>query len=211
MPTLLIWGAHSAIAVATATLFSQNGWNVVGVQRPGRTHAPAFSSVYECELTDAHAVSHTALLIAQEHGAEIDMMLYAAGTMFGRKLADTSASEWHQIIGDNLTSAHHITVHSLALLSQQASMYYLTAYSEKIQLPGIGAYAVAKAGLDAYVTVLSKEERQKRIVNVRMGAIDTPLWQAAPFSLPRGAHDADYVAHGIWNALSQQLRGKVDL
>lgn len=211
MPTLLIWGAHSAIAVATATLFSQNGWTVVGVQRPGRPHAPAFNTVYECDLTDAHTVSHTALLIAQEHGAEIDMMLYAAGTMFGRKLADTSTTEWQQIIGDNLTSAHHITVHSLALLSQQASMYYLTAYSEKIQLPGIGAYAVAKAGLEAYVTVLSKEERQKRIVNVRMGAIDTPLWQAAPFKLPRGAHDADYVARGIFDAQSQQHRGTLDL
>lgn len=211
MPTLLIWGAHSAIAGATASLFTQNGWTVIGVQRPGRPHAPGYASVYECDFNDTHAVSHTALLIAQEHGAEIDMMLYAAGTMFGRKLADTNATEWQQIIGDNLTAAHHITVHSLALLSQQASMYYLTAYSEKIQLPGIGAYAVAKAGLEAYVTVLSKEERQKRVVNVRMGAIDTPLWQAAPFKLPRGAHDTHYVAQGIWDALHQQHRGVLDL
>jgi 3-oxoacyl-[acyl-carrier protein] reductase len=211
MPTLLIWGAHSAIANATAALFTRNDWKVVGVQRPGRPHATGYASVYECDFNDTHAVSHTALLIAQEHGAEIDMMLYAAGTMFGRKLADTSAADWQQIIGDNLTAAHLTTLHSLALLSQHASMYYLTAYSEKIQLPGIGAYAVAKAGLEAYVTVLSKEERQKRIVNVRMGAIDTPLWESAPFKLPRGAHDADYVAQGIWNAFGQQHRGTLDL
>lgn len=211
MPTLLIWGAHSTIATATAALFSQSNWTVVGVQRPGRPHVDAYSRIYECDLTDPHAVSQTALMIAQEFGTEIDVLLYAAGTMFGRKLADTSAAEWQQIISDNLTAAHHITVHSLALLSQNASMYFLTAYSEKIQLPGIGAYAVAKAGLEAYVTVLSKEERQKRIVNVRMGAIDTPLWQAAPFKLPRGAHDANYVAQGIWDAFSQQHRGTLDL
>lgn len=211
MPTLLIWGAHSTIATATAVLFSEHNWNVVGVQRPGRSHVDAYSQVYECDLTDAHAVGQTALMIAQEHGTEIDMMLYAAGTMFGRKLADTSTTEWQQIIGDNLTAAHHITMHSLALMSPQASLYFLTAYSEKIQLPGIGAYAVAKAGLEAYVTVLAKEERQKRVVNVRMGAIDTPLWHAAPFKLPRGAHDANYVAQGIWDAFNEQRRGTLDL
>lgn len=211
MPTLLIWGAHSAIANATASLFSQNGWTVVGVQRPNRTHATVYTSIYECDFNDTHAASQTALMIAQEHGAEIDMMLYAAGTMFGRKLVDTSTTEWQQILGDNLTAAHIVTQHSLALLSQQASVYYLTAYSEKIQLPGIGAYAVAKAGLEAYVTVLSKEERQKRIVNVRMGAIDTPLWESAPFKLPRGAHDAEYVAQGIWDAANKQHRGTLDL
>lgn len=211
MPTLLIWGSHSTIAQATAKLFTQHNWSVIGVQRPGRPHTPGYTSVYECDLTDDHALGHTALLIAQEHGTDIDMMLYAAGTMFGRKLADTGTSEWQRIIGDNLTAAHQVTLHSLALLSQSASMYFLTAFSEKIQLPGIGAYAVAKAGLEAYVTVLSKEERQKRVVNVRMGAIDTPLWHAAPFKLPRGAHDADYVANGIWNAHSQQHRGTLDL
>lgn len=211
MPTLLIWGAHSAIASATATLFAQHGWTVVGVQRPDRPHHSAFQSIYECDFADTHAVNHTALLIAQEHGSEIDMLLYAAGTMFGRKLADTTAADWQRIVSDNLTAAHHVTTSSLALLSPQASMYYLTAYSEKIQLPGIGAYAVAKAGLEAYVTVLSKEERQKRVVNVRMGAIDTPLWESAPFKLPRGAHDTQYVAQGIWDALSQQHRGTLDL
>ena len=211
MPTLLIWGAHSTIAVATAGAFAQHGWTVVGVQRPGRTHASSYTTVYECDLTDNHAVSHTALRIAQEHGAEIEMMLFAAGTMFGRKLADTSIPEWHNVLSDNLTAAHNVTIQSLALLSQQASMYYLTAYSDKIQLPGIGAYAVAKAGLEAYVTVLSKEERQKRIVNVRMGAIDTSLWESAPFKLPRGAHDAHYVADALWQASQQQHRGNLDL
>ncbi len=211
MSTLLIWGSNSVIGVATATLFAQNGWAVVGVQRPGRQHAPVFTTVYECDVADTHAVSQTALMIAQEYGTEIDMMLYAAGTMFGRKLADTSTSEWHTILGDNLSAAHIATSHSLALLSQHASMYYLTAYADKIQLPGIGAYAVAKAGLEAYVTVLGKEERTKRIVNVRMGAIDTPLWNAAPFKLPRGAHQASYVAEGIWHAVSQQHRGALDL
>ncbi|MFN5060376.1 MAG: SDR family oxidoreductase [Chloroflexota bacterium] len=211
MPTLLIWGAHSAIAGATATLFTQHGWTVVGVQRPGRSHHSAFHSMYECDFVDAHAVNHTILLIAQEYGSEIDMLLYAAGTMFGRKLADTTVADWQRVIGDNLTAAHHITTSSLALLSPNASMYYLTAYSEKIQLPGIGAYAVAKAGLEAYVTVLSKEERQKRVVNVRMGAIDTPLWESAPFKLPRGAHDTQFVAQGIWDAMNQQHRGTLDL
>ncbi|MFZ9857522.1 MAG: SDR family oxidoreductase [Roseiflexaceae bacterium] len=211
MPSLLIWGAHSSIANATAAFFAKNGWTIIGVQRPDRPHLGTLHSVYECDFADAHAVSQTTLMIAQEHGSEIDMLLYAAGTMFGRKLADTTADDWQRILNDNLTAAHHVTTSSLGLLNQQASMYYLTAYSDKIQLPGIGAYAVAKAGLEAYVTVLSKEERQKRIVNVRMGAIDTSLWESAPFKLPRGAHDAQYVAQGIWDAYGQQHRGTLDL
>lgn len=211
MPVLLIWGAHSAIAKATATRFTHDGWNVLGVQRPGRPQQSAYTNMFECDLSDPHAVSQVALMIAQEYGTELDMMLYAAGTMFGRKLADTSITEWQSIITDNLSTAHTITTQSLALLASHASMYYLTAYSDKIQLPGIGAYAAAKAGLEAYVTVLAKEERTKRIVSVRMGAIDTPLWNAAPFKLPRGAHDAAYVAEGIYQAVTQQHRGQLDL
>lgn len=211
MPTLLIWGAQSSIALATATTFTNQGWTIVGVQRPGRPHSALYQATYECDFSDWHAVNQTSLVIAQTHGCEIDAMLYAAGTMYGRKLADTPLEAWHKILGDNLTAAHLITQQSLALLSLNASMMYLTAYSDKIKLPGIGAYAVAKAGLEAYVTVLAKEERQKRIMNVRMGAIDTPLWEDAPFKLPRGAHNAEYVAHALWNAYTQQHRGDLDL
>lgn len=211
MPTLLIWGAHSSIARATASTFAEQGWTIIGVQRPGHPHSSPYHAVFECDLTDAHAVNQTCLLIAQSHGSEIDAMIYAAGTMFGRKLADTSFEAWQTILGNNLTAAHLVTVQSLALLAPHATMMYLTAYSDKIQLPTIGAYAVAKAGLEAYVTVLAKEERQKRIVNVRMGAIDTPLWNDAPFKLPRGAHNTEYVATALWNAYAQQHRGQLDL
>jgi 3-oxoacyl-[acyl-carrier protein] reductase len=54
-------------------------------------------------------------------------------------------------------------------------------------LPKLGAYAASKAALDAYVTVLAKEVRDRRVTNVRVGAVDTPLWRKAPFRLPKGA------------------------
>ena len=34
-------------------------------------------------------------------------------------------------------------------LAERAHLIYLGAYSEKLQLPGLGAYAAAKAGLEA--------------------------------------------------------------
>ncbi|NIV33822.1 MAG: SDR family NAD(P)-dependent oxidoreductase, partial [Anaerolineae bacterium] len=66
-------------------------------------------------------------------------------------------------------------------------MIFLGAISERLRLPRLSAYASAKAGLEAFVEVLGKEERKRRVTLVRPTAVDTPLWDKVPFNLPAKA------------------------
>jgi len=208
--TLIVWGANSAIAQAVAQLFVARDWRVIGVAHDHATPTTPYDSLWSCDLSDTTMVNSTALQIAQQYGSECDAMLFAAGRMHASKIRDTSAQLWHRIVSDNLTTAHLTTTASLALLKADATMMYLSAYSANIQLPNIGAYAASKAALEAYLTVLGKEERQKRIIAYRMGAVDTPLWQDAPFKLPRGAYAPADMATKILSHFDGGARGAVD-
>jgi NAD(P)-dependent dehydrogenase (short-subunit alcohol dehydrogenase family) len=88
---------------------------------------------------------------------------------------------------------------------------FIGAYSERLQLPGLAAYAAAKAGLEAFAVALSKEERRRRVTLVRPGAVDTPLWEKMPVRLPRSASTADEVAAKILHAHREGHSGVLDL
>ncbi|MCB0054898.1 MAG: SDR family NAD(P)-dependent oxidoreductase, partial [Caldilinea sp.] len=92
-----------------------------------------------------------------------------------------------RILGANLTGAYLTTQQSLPLLAERAHLVYLGAYSERLQLPGMSAYAAAKAGLEAFAAALAKEQRKHRVTVVRPGAVATPLWEKVPLRLPRTA------------------------
>ena len=80
-----------------------------------------------------------------------------------------------------------------------------------MRLPQIGAYAAAKSGLEAFAAVLAKEERQRRVTIVRPGAVDTPLWDRAPFRMPKDAMPPERVAERIVEAYAEGHQGQLDL
>ena len=57
----------------------------------------------------------------------------------------------------NLSGAYLATHHSLPLLAEDAHLVFLGAVSERLRLPGLSAYAAAKAGLEAFGEALGKE------------------------------------------------------
>jgi short-subunit dehydrogenase len=75
----------------------------------------------------------------------------------------------------------------------------------------LSAYAAAKAGLEAFGTVLGKEERKRRVMVVRPAAVDTSLWEKVPFKLPKNAMRPEEVAEQILSAVREGHRGVLDL
>ena len=61
---------------------------------------------------------------------------------------------------------------------------FIGAYVDHVILPKMGAYAASKAGLDALVQVLARENRRQRWTLVRPGAVDTDFWQQVSFRKP---------------------------
>lgn len=101
--------------------------------------------------------------------------------------------------------------HSLPLLASDAHLVFLGAVSERLRLPGLAAYASAKAGLEAFVDVLRKEQRQRCVTIVRPKAVETPLWEKMPFSLPPGAANTDDVVKRVLQAYQEGHSGMLNL
>ena len=89
-------------------------------------------------------------------------------------------------------------------------MVFLGAVHERLRLPGLSAYAAAKAGLEAYVEALRKETRRKTLV-VRPGAVDTAFWSKVPFSMPKNALQPEALAERIYAAILEGKEGLLDL
>jgi NAD(P)-dependent dehydrogenase (short-subunit alcohol dehydrogenase family) len=96
-------------------------------------------------------------------------------------------------------------------MSENAHIFILGAVSERMRLPGLGGYAAAKAGLEAFAEALGKEERKKRVTVVRPGAVATPFWEKVPLKLPKDAAPPEKVAEKIYEAYLSEHKGKLDL
>jgi NAD(P)-dependent dehydrogenase (short-subunit alcohol dehydrogenase family) len=209
MNSALIWGITGGIGQALARQLQSAGWNVLGIARdPSRSELdlPTYAANVGREADVAAAVHWAAM-----EAGSVQLWVYTTGEMLGKPLSDTTLNDWNALLEANITGAHLATTHSLPLVATGGHMVYLGAYVDRIMLPKIGAYTAGKAALDAYVQVLAKEVRDRRISLVRVGAVDTPLWDAAPFKLPKGAHSPDNVATAIITAHTNGHKGILEI
>ena len=214
MQTALIWGADGEIGRELVDTLSKRGWRVLGIARGAAALSNMGIESYRAELSCEADVAAAALWAAQQSEGAVNLWVYTAGDIGDvvyKSLAKTTASEWERIFGANVTGAHLAVTHSLALVPSGGHLVFIGAYVDRIMLPKLGAYAASKAALDAYVTVLAKEVRDRRVTNVRVGAVDTPLWRKAPFRLPKGAHTPGDVAAAVLRAYAEGHKGNLDL
>lgn len=96
-------------------------------------------------------------------------------------------------------------------MTADAHIVFLGAVSERLRLPGLAAYASAKAGLEAFAEVLRKEQRRRRVTLVRPKAVDTPLWEKVPFSVPHGAMSPERLVESVVQANQDGHSGVLNL
>ncbi len=121
----------------------------------------------------------------------------------------------HMEVSKGLGNGHEVAVGEsnvrLPWAKDSRLPVYIGAYSENLRLPGLSAYAAAKAGLEAFVTALGKEERRRRVTLVRPGAVNTPFWQKMPVRMPRSAAAPEEIAAKILAAHESGQSGALDL
>jgi len=210
MPTAFIFGASGGIGRALVERLAADGWTVGAASRHPGDLASLTEHRYEADVTDAFAVNQAVYTAAQEL-PPVDLWIYAAGDILASPVAEMEPAAWARILGANLTGAYLTTQQSLPLLAERAHLVYLGAYSERLQLPGLSAYAAAKAGLEAFAAALAKEQRKHRVTVVRPGAVATPLWEKVPLRLPRTALAPAELAQRVLDAYHAGTTGTLDL
>jgi NAD(P)-dependent dehydrogenase (short-subunit alcohol dehydrogenase family) len=186
MKNALIWGAAGGIGQALLAKLQIEDWTTFAIARDTSKISTFADYAFDASIDDPVRVEQTVLLISQEVD-QIDLWVYAAGDILSAKVAQMDPRDWQRVISANLNAAYYTIHYSLPLLSKNAHVVFLGAISERLRLPGLGAYAAAKAGLEALAITLGKEERHKRVTVVRPGAVATPLWDQVPMRLPSDA------------------------
>jgi NAD(P)-dependent dehydrogenase (short-subunit alcohol dehydrogenase family) len=206
----MVWGAGGGIGQALVSTLSKEGWRVVALGRGVAALRDLASDVIEVDVADEDAVQQ-AVEAAKKKVDQVDLWVYSVGDIAASKVADARPDSWQRILDANLTGAYLTTHYSLPLVARDAHMIFLGAISERLRLPRLSAYASAKAGIEAFVEILGKEERKRRITLVRPAAVDTPLWDKVPFNLPAKALSPEEAAQRILAAHRDNHRGVLDL
>ncbi len=209
MTTTLIWGASGGIGRALTATFVETGHTVIAVARRTEGLASLTPYVLIGDATDPAAVSRVvqqAIAIA----TPLDVFIYAAGDILSVKVSEMTLAQWRQIVDANLTGVFLTAQALLPHLSPKAHLFLLGAQHERLRLPGLSAYAAAKAGLEALAEVLRKETR-RRVTVVRPQAVTTSLWEKVPFRMPAHALAPQQVAEAVLQAWMEGREGLLDL
>jgi NAD(P)-dependent dehydrogenase (short-subunit alcohol dehydrogenase family) len=208
--TAMVWGASGGIGAALVKHLVDEGWAVLSVARDPGSVTYLTSEVVAADVEDPDSVRRA----VERAGAlveEVDLWIYAIGDIASVKIDKMSLGDWERILAANLTGPYLAAHHSLPLLASDAHMVFLGAVSERLRLPGLGAYASAKAGLEAFVDVLRKEQRGRHVTVVRPKAVETELWGKVPFSVPHGAMKPADLAERVLQAYEEEHSGVLNL
>ena len=206
----LVWGAGGGIGRAIAEKLTADGWQVIAISRhPDADHGSAAVSL-EADVADPFSIQRAVMAAGQEAG-EAGLFVYAAGDITSEPVGKMAPDTFRRIIDANLFGAYATLHHSLPLLTAGAPLVFIGAVSERLRLPGLSAYVAAKAGLEAFTEALRKEERRRRVILVRPGAVNTGFWQKVPFRMPANALSPQQVAEKVVAAVDGGHEGNLDL
>ena len=208
--TALVWGATGGIGRAITQRLTAEGRRVVAFSRHPDELDGIAAHALEADVADPFSVQRAVTAASQEAG-EASLFVYAAGDITSEPAGKMTPATWRRILDANLSGAFLAVHDSLPLLTADAPLVFLGAVSERLRLPGLSAYVAAKAGLEALAEVLRKEERKRRVILVRPGAVNTRFWQKVPFRMPANALSPEQVAERIVSAIDNGHNGTLDL
>ncbi|MCS6936801.1 MAG: SDR family NAD(P)-dependent oxidoreductase [Candidatus Bipolaricaulota bacterium] len=209
LSNILVWGAAGGIGRALVASFAARGHTVVAVARQPRELETLTPHIVTGAVDDPEQVT-AAVRRAIEVASTFDVFTYAVGDIASVKIAEMAPEDWRRIMDANLAGVYLTTRAALPYLASQAHLFFLGAPHERLRLPGLGAYAAAKAGIEALAEVIRKETR-RRVTVVRPQAVRTPMWEKVPFRVPANALSPEQVAQAIVQAWEQGQEGILDL
>lgn len=202
--TIIVTGASSGIGESAAGLFAAEGANVVlGARREPllKANAAAIAAAGGKAVWlagDVEDEDYAAALVdlAEREFGSLDGAFNNAGTTGDMgPVPDMPAANWKSVVAVNLDSAFYAAKHQIPALKRAGggSIVFTSSFvGHTIGMPGMGAYAAAKAGLNGLTMALAAEHGADGVrVNALLpGGTLTPMASEDPDFLEfvRGMH-----------------------
>lgn len=176
MKSILLIGAGGGMGKACAKLFSEQGYRIFGMDRPGASIPDNVVPLY-ADVTDSEQIA-AAYEKAREQTDSLDTIVYLAGIYEADSLVEIDEARMRRIFEINVFGAYRAVRTFLPLLHRGSRIVLVTSELAALDpLPFTGLYGITKSTLDRYAFSLAMELQLLGIsVSViRSGAVETPL------------------------------------
>ena len=173
----LITGVSSGIGSATAKLFAQEGWHVIGVARRKMSKLEGINHYISGDVSKVFDVQRIFDEITNEEG-RIDALINNAGIQICKLLVETTIDEWDAIMNTNVRSIFLCVKNAYPLMHEHGgSIVNVSSVHAIATSASIAAYAASKGAILALTRAMAIELAHENIrVNaVLPGAVDTPM------------------------------------
>lgn len=174
MKYVVVTGAASGIGECIANKCTELGYTVWGIDK--RPCFGKFNSI-ECDISNENEVIKAAKLIRKEQ-PHIDYVIHSAGIFsIGSpcRVSDITTDEWQSVMDIDLTGTFLTAKHFSPMLEENGC--FLTFSSEQVVKPNVKSapYAVAKAGVEMLMRILSLEllPKKVRVNTIALGSVRT--------------------------------------
>ncbi len=176
----LITGVAGGVGRATARMFAEAGWHVVGVDRRQADDLSGMKHFVHADISEPEAWDQILHAVSSNEG-RLDALINNAAIQICKPLLETALEEWDTTMASNLRSVFLGVRQVYALLKEAGgAIVNVSSVHALATSVGIAAYAVSKGALVTLTRAMALEfaPDNVRVNAVLPGAVETPMLHA---------------------------------
>jgi NAD(P)-dependent dehydrogenase (short-subunit alcohol dehydrogenase family) len=208
--TALVTGAAGGIGRATVRLFSESGWQVIGVDRSSfGAGFPANGIFIQGDISEPNELE-AIFSQAQNFSNRLDALVNNAAVQIAKPLLETSVEEWDEVMVSNLRVVFLAMKLAFPLFRSAGggAVVNVSSVHAVATSANIAAYAASKGGMLALTRAMAIEFAPDdiRVNAILPGAVDTPMLRAG---LSRGHVGQGSLPERLENLADKTVIGRV--
>lgn len=163
----IIFSYHSNVDKANEVIQKVEALGQKAIAFPFDANNPESSAVFIKSATD--------YLLKENGHPNFDFLINNAGTGTFNLVANTSESQFDEMMNIHLKSVYFLTQNALPFLNEGGRIINISSGLARFSLPGMSAYAIMKGAIEVFTRYLAKELGERKITAnvVAPGAIAT--------------------------------------